>query len=685
MPLLFVPFTADAFSLNKTYLVLFVSLISLSLFFVDNINRKRVHVLNLGSYLGMSLLVIGGIASTYFSTNKRISLFGSYGNYESSLYFLIALFIIGFVSANVKLSLSKISKFLIAGVTFSTLFSFFALYGITIPGIGLVPASFSFAGSTNVLAALQAVTVLVALYALGNSAKSKNIKSELFYSFVFVVNAVYMLVALNVLAVGIVVIVTIYLISASKLKLVGDKNVFVPLIFIIFLLVFVNYFSVTRSLLGVENYEHSFRLPVTESWLVSAESVRDFPFTGSGLGTYVFDFTRYRPASLNATPAWDVRFAYPFNDVFTWLATAGLFGLFMYATFWVFVVKDIFYLNREGNKKFLLALILAVIFASLMLLGFNLILYVFLFIVLGISAQNKEHSVFTVSDRNILYALGVASLGLIVLLGINAYQVYSAQNYFMKSLLTNNALERYEFQNMALNHDPRESVYRRVFTGTNLFIATQMSQAEKPTETDIAQIQQLISQSIDNVRLLTEVINPLDVANWETRGQVYDALSGVAENADQFASDAYTNAINLEPTSPRLWLSLGSVYYRQKDYQNAIQAFARSVQLKNDFPNAHYNLAYALKDAGYPIDALTQLEIVARLIPTEGDDYKKISEELKVFQDLADQAKAQQAEEARKQAEGLPEGQNPSEVIRQEPPVEPLTLPEDAPVINSNV
>ena len=315
-----------------------------------------------------------------------------------------------------------------------------------------------------------------------------------------------------------------------------------------------------------------------------------------------------------------------------------------------------------------------------MFFGNNISLYALLFILLGIIAYNKDGHVMSTNSINTIVFVGLLSTLIIGSFGYHAYYVYGGQYKFLQSLITNDALARYELQSKAITFDPRESVYRRSFIDTNLFIARSLSQVENPTETDTTQVQQLVSQSVEEARVLTEIVNPLDVGNWEARGQVYDALSGVAENADQFAVSAYTNAINLQSTSPRLWLSLGSVYYRQKSYQNAVQAFSRSVQLKNDYPNAHYNLAFALNDAGDPISAVTQLEIVQRLIPAGTEDAKRLAEDIVAMKKLAAVLAAKLQDEAAarvEQEKNILQGQNPDAVMQKSPVIEPLSNPSE--------
>ncbi len=674
LPIFFLPFTADAFSLNKAYLVMLTAVLSLLLFFVDAFRKKKLQIRSLSSYLPFFIILLGALISTYFSTNRRISMFGYFGNYESSFIFIFSLALIGFVSSNVKINFSKFIKFFFSGVSLSVLLSLVAFYLRFIPGLGQTGNSFSLVGSNHLLVGLEVVVILGSFYKLGNLAV-KDLKSSLLFGFFISICTIHLLIVGNILALALTFITIFYLFITSKVDFAKTRNVFMPIAVMVIFVTFVNYFNVTREVFGIQPFQEAQRLPLTESWLVSIQSVRDFPFTGTGLGTFITDFTRYRPASLNVGDAWESRFAFPYNDVFLWLATAGLVGLTLYILFWVLVIKDSFKILREGKDKYFISFIVVITFISLMFFGNSVPLYALLFILVGVVINHKESSFITSYSLGSIGAASFIAFVLTSVFGYQAYGVYAGQAKFLQSLATNNVSERYQLQSAAIMADKTESVYMRSFIDTSLFVARSISQNEKPTETDMSDVQQLVSNSVENARLLTEVINPLDVSNWEMRGQVYDALSGVAENADQFATSAYTNAINLESTNPRLWLRLGSVYYRQKDYASAVQSFSRSVQLKADYANAQYNLAFALRDYGDLSNALIRLQIAKRLVSAESEDGKRLDQDIAEMEKLIEQAKANSKIQENEQVSSVPVVETVEESKVEEVVSEPLTNP----------
>jgi tetratricopeptide (TPR) repeat protein len=105
-------------------------------------------------------------------------------------------------------------------------------------------------------------------------------------------------------------------------------------------------------------------------------------------------------------------------------------------------------------------------------------------------------------------------------------------------------------------------------------------------------------------------------------------LIGAAQDADKWAIRAYTAAIQLDPTNPRLRILLGGVYYANKDYLSAANLFAQSTNLKADYANAHYNLAQALKQLQRFDQAKIELENTQRLVAQGSADHDRVSSEI---------------------------------------------------------
>lgn len=675
LPIFFLPFTADAFNINKSYLVLFISVVSLILFFVQVWRKGSLHLQGIKSYLPGIVLLIAALVATVFSINRNVSLFGRYGNYNSSLIFILALMIMFFVSSNIKINLIRLVKYFLIGVTAGTAFAFIGFYNVTLPLFGNVVPGYSLVGSFNGLIGLQIIAVLAAMYMLF-SRKDSKVLEKIIVIATLVINLTYLIIVMNWIGLAVIVLGVVYLYFTLDVDLKPLAKILGPVAFAIILLSLVHMLPATKSAMGINNTVVAPRLTLTQSWLVSSTALRDFPFYGTGLGSYVVDFSRYRPISLNATDYWNFRFAYPFNDIFLWMGTAGLIGIVSIVVFYVLVFLDAKNPNKENVNNYFSGFLASAILIILLLLGYNMILYVALFMMIGVLIQSKSVNTRVVQSS----AIGIIGMvfGVLLLAGLifQAYPKYKAQVSFRKAFSTTDAGQRYENIRSAIAADLDEDFYIREGIFTNLLIARSIAQKPEITDQERTNFQELVRQAINDARVVTEITDPFNVANWEARGIAYSAIMDISQGADQFAIAAYTNAINLEPTNPRLWVDLGGVYYRRQDYQNAVARFARAIQLKPDYANAYYNLAFALRDAGAYQAAVTQLEIVERLVPQDDPAYAVVQTNLTEFRELADKQAQALAEEQAKRAEELskqvpPEPEPfPNRLEELEPPLE---------------
>ncbi len=679
LPVFFIPVTAEAVGFNKVYLVMFAAVLVLLLFFINGFKGKGFKIQDPRAYVGLAAILIAGVLGVAFSINKNLSLFGYYGNYSSSFVYLVALLILGFVSSNLKFSVPRLLNFFAIGVTISTVFSFIPFFGFSIPFlIGNAVREFTLSGSPAAFLGLQVVAIVVSLYMVSSDLyKSK--WWRIVYAIIIALNLSYLVGTMQIVPLVLVTVFFLYFLLTRRFPVKKNLDVVLPVLGIV---IFFSIFALvpqTKELLGISDYNSPTRLSVQESWWISANTIRDFPIAGTGMGTYSSNFSRYRPASLNYDTAWQARFSNPYNDVFMWLSVSGLIGMLLYLFFWYRGLKDTVSLDGENSANYVLKLTMVASFAVIMLLGSNYILMVLVMVAYGTVIFRKNKSTGGLEFRNkYLSGLMVAlSLILVVAFGYLAYSKYAGQYIFRESVRNTNLVDRYNQQKKALGFDPYESLYRRENVLTGLLIARQLAQQQDLSEQDKTVVQQVIQEAVLDSRRLTEIINPLDVSNWEVRGLTYNSLVGLNQNAYPFALGAYTSAINLESTNPSLWLTRGQVYYSQGNYLSAAQDFARAVQLKNDYANAHYNLAYALRDLKDYVNAATQMEIVLRLIPQDSTDREKLSQELDEFKKMAEEQQKQILQQQQAQQQLQLEEANKLEGVQENTSNETLTAPEN--------
>lgn len=81
----------------------------------------------------------------------------------------------------------------------------------------------------------------------------------------------------------------------------------------------------------------------------------------------------------------------------------------------------------------------------------------------------------------------------------------------------------------------------------------------------------------------------------------------------------------MAPNDPTVFFRLGLLRYNNSDYTGAVGAFEKAVILDNSYLNARYYLGESYKKVGRTADALTQFNILAKVLPDNQDIKDAIS------------------------------------------------------------
>lgn len=396
---------------------------------------------------------------------------------------------------------------------------------------------------------------------------------------------------------------------------------------------------------------------------------------GSGFGTYINDFSQFKPASYNLNQTlWALTFFRSSSFALELMATTGLLGIVTFGFL-------IFRVLRE--KNFFLPLILALI-ASLVL-PFSFTLLALLFILLGLFAivcihnnphkygdaefslvaikdgflrrlHNGEHVEQSKAERRISKVL--PSIFLVLLLAVLALPLYLVGRFAMSDLIfqqslvaasKNDGINTYQLQTEAINTFPYRDIYYRSFSQTNLAlanaIATNQPKDASPSATAQSNILKLIQQSISAGRTAV-TISPATSFNWNNLSSIYRSLIGFGQNADKFTVLTLNQAIALDPNNPQQYVDLGGVYYQLGQFDDAIRQFQTAVNLKQDYANGYYNLGHALQEKGQYEQAMAMYQTVKQLVNGNPENSKKIDEDIASLNKLvADKQNGGQAQQ----------------------------------------
>lgn len=395
---------------------------------------------------------------------------------------------------------------------------------------------------------------------------------------------------------------------------------------------------------------------------------------GSGYGTYITDFTRFKQAAYNTNPTlWSFTFFRSSSLVLELLATTGFLGLASFLFIVYRVVKE---------KTFFLPIVIAIVAAFILPMSY--VLMVLFFIVLGIFAVlRSQHAPSRYSDLefylvtlkhglilaqpegeraphdpvNTRYGKILPFVFVLVIIVLVGYVTYLSSAFvlsdmtFERSLVAasqNNVQQTYTLQAQAINQFPYRDVYHRTFSQTNLTIANAIAANQPKNSSPSAEVQQqivgLIQQSINYGRNAVSVA-PQTALDWNSLSSLYRSLIGFGQNAEQFAVLTNQQAIALDPSNPQQYISLGGIYYQLGVWDEAIRQFQLAANLKQDYANAYYNLGHAYESKGDQTslqNALQAYQVVQSLTASDKASNDKIKSEIAAVQKkISGQANAQ--------------------------------------------
>ncbi len=621
-PLIFTSITTDAFSLPKQIILAVTVLVLMLLWSAKMIIEGTVRIRRTPFDLPLFLFGLVTLISTFLSVNR----FDALISYMPFLFGILSFYIIVQVVRSEPAALFLLSAFLggAALVALVAVLSFFKVYILPFPFTRV--ETFNTFGATLDQAMYLALAVIVGFHFAFPRIKKADSMSNIEIGFV----------------------------AASIITLFG-------LVLSIFQL-----FTSQKPLLLT--YETGFQTAFAAISQDAGRVLVGFLF-GSGYGTYITDFTRFKQATFNLNDSlWQFTFFRSSSFILELLATTGFLGV---ATFLFLVVKAIRgSITNKSTHRNPVFLALLLLFALSFLLPFSFTIQTMMFFLLALFAaiqgirnhhdyseieiyfvalqkgllaatpaeepvRHRQHSLSKFLPVS-LFAFTAIFVGAA---GFFTYKYVASDILFQNSLVAasnNKGLDTYNGQISSIQMFPWRDAYHRIYSQTNLALANSLAgsipQGSSPSAQTQQIILQLIQQSINAGRTAT-IMSPMNSINWQNLSSIYRSLIGFGQNAADFAILTDQQAIALDPSNPQAFLNLGGVYYQMQQWAEAQRQFQLAVNLKPDFGNAHYNLGHALEMQGDFKNAIAQYQIVRSLVANESESVKKIDQEIAAVQD----------------------------------------------------
>jgi tetratricopeptide (TPR) repeat protein len=648
IPILFLPWTTDVLDFNKqTLLVLLAFLASFSWMAKALISGKISINLNKTHIVVLTLLVISFL-STLFSIDKNGSFWGWPSVTSESFLSLIGLVLFYLLISNTfskKEIFNSVITLAMSGLVVIFV-GFLQLLGIFMPFEFAKNTSFNTVGLVGSFGIFTA-TMLPLLIIL-------EIYTKKWLKIIIGIGIVISLVSLvlvNYSTVWWVVLVgcaSLILFSVFFKGLFDLRWLGLPMFFLVLAL----FFLILRPQVPTPERSVEIYLNQPTTLSISLKALKDYPILGSGPGTFVHNFAKYKEVEFNKGSLWNIKFDRGGSKILTILGTTGILGfatfLSLIAIMLFYGVKFVFDKNIDQNKDgldYVLAFSAAIFIAffaqtvGYFLYSSNLSLdFIYFFLIASFVGLNKKNIKEYALNPSSFMTLGIAfvftlvfifGLGLLFLGG----QRYIAEINYTKGM---RAISEGQIEQGINNIETA----RILNTNSDLYL-TQLSRiylskmGDVLNQKDLAEtdrnkiIQLLINNSINSAKLATD-INPKNASNWSARGFVYQNLIGVVPEAEDWAITSYQEAMKLEPTSPYYPTQKGIAHMakatiinkdnateKNKSLDEAKVEFEKAIELKSDYAPARFQIAMVYKEKGQTNQEIAALEEAKKHSPQD--------------------------------------------------------------------
>ncbi|MCX6737808.1 MAG: tetratricopeptide repeat protein [Candidatus Parcubacteria bacterium] len=484
---------------------------------------------------------------------------------------------------------------------------------------------------------------------------------------VFIALSFILLIITDFTPAWIILILSLTVLIIMILKRRVSKNevhrLIIPIAIIIVsaLFVILNFRALTGGLITNNsdiyyNFMPERTLTQSESWDTSLNTITGGlknAVIGSGPGTFSYDFSKYRPISMNEGNLWAIKFDRSGNVFSEVLATTGILG-FLSLVFLVIVlfsapsgvwavlvrrlakIKDKLVKNKLDHGVVFLMIILATIiliqFSYYQTLTLSFLFWLFAALMTGWRAKQLEGQEWTFA-KEIRFrlkdfmemALVVETILIVLCLVFIIVSFFGIKNYladtkYVKALNIPELDGKITALQEAIRLNPGQIRYQMVLSRVFLAKAQEELAAGNANEKQ--------QDIIENIKLAQALainatqIAPQQIIVWQGLADLYQSTIKIAQDNKQFASltiDTLNKAAELEPKNPDIYTQIGNMYLLLGQKNEAMASFNKAIQQKIDYIPGNINIALLLESDNKIDEAITRLEWLASQYPANAD------------------------------------------------------------------
>jgi len=638
LPLFFLPWTTNILDFNKQTLLVFLVFLSLFSWLLKSLKEGKLS-LNLSRFnITIAVFLIVMTAVTIFSSYQYGSFWGLPLNVGSSFLTILSFALLYFLIINI------FKKTELFGLFFTLAFSSFLAVlfgGFQLFSRFFLPFDFAQISSFNTIGTVNSLAVFAALF------------FPLLISLIFISKRFikFLLIIFAATFLGLIFLINFWVAWISLL--IGMA---VILIFGIARREFFKgwWLSLTMVILVISLFFGVFRISIpglpatplevspsqTATFSIAGQTLKESPsnlLLGSGQGTFVYDYAKFKSETINQTAFWGIRFSSGGSEVLDKLATTGILGLISFlGILIVFLLLGFKTLvkNVSIRKEMFIGTLGLGIFASWLAVAISFFLYpanlslgfLFCFFTASFIVFSEKPLKTWELKTGHLANVGISLFFIFILIfGIGILflegQRYIAEIRYSQGINAEKAGDNQKAINYILSaisySSGSQDNYWRDLSQIYLFRIKEELQKQGVSTEQVSEIvTPLVSNAVNSAKQATDIASN-NVANWLVRGYVYRNVINLIGGASDWAVKSYEKAGELEPANPYVWTELGRVYLAEEDNEKAKEQFEKALSLKPDYASAHFQLANISILEGKTEEAIEKMETARRMDPSD--------------------------------------------------------------------
>lgn len=670
IPLWFLPFTLDVLELNKQTLLVLLSMVALLAWIGRAIRTSTFTLTRCWVHIVVALFAFGYLVSSATSVDRYLSIVGNFGQMQWAFVSIAAFAVFYLIAVNIIKSTARLYHFLLT----------FLASSIVVGAIGLLHAfgvfplrailessatkAFNTIGTMNSLAVFMAIPVVLAASLLVLGCKEdacilgrRDKSAGSFAAAALVWTALFVGVAVAIVTdfwvpwaailFGIILVLVVSLVRTKTVR--HPITLIVPAILLVLSLGLLIWPSPLKTGLPGEVAPSA-----PHSWDIAQKVLRDHPFLGTGPGTWMYDYSMYRNASVNLSPFWSTKFERGYSNLFTMFPTVGLIG----TAFWLIlllsaVVKSALHLIRERDDIIWQAyLTVFTAWATVVFIGFfynyNFSHLFAFWLFLALLASLVEAGSFRWTGKGSPLMTSLLSVVFLVVSVCAVAVTWLAGQRLVADAKYSSAVLAFrsgqplqgviDTLHSASSLNRLNDAYPRNLSQAYVVRANQILQS--PTSDKDRLVNTHVSGAIESAKRAADLA-PANVDNWSNLAVIYQAIAPFTRGADEFAIKNYEEALKRDPTNPVFSTEIAKLYimradaYRtllsskdtkvRTDAENSIKEeldkamnhLNKAIQHKGDYAAAHYNLGILYERQGRLPDAILKLKQVLGVTPRD--------------------------------------------------------------------